>query len=255
MENLKRKIKENKAITLIALVITIVILIILASVAINMTLGNNGLFTRAKTAKEQYQNAQDYEETQIAKFSNDIDSYVGGERVSSEDLKKLQDALKYSGIAVSNMKFDEICEALKTKFTNPVNIYENGSFSKQMTCSKGTLTENSSNFTLLANYGGGYATLTSNNSIDFSNYKHLYMTYSLSSSRTDWLDYAEVSIGTEPELKDVVVQRTPGAGYGGYSVSNTTMMMDIPENTQGYLTIHINGSTSTLLTVNKIWVQ
>ena len=84
MEKLKEKMKENKAITLIALVITIVVLIILASVAINMTLGNNGLFTRAKTAKEQYQNAQDYEQTQIAKYSNEIDSYVGGGRGNIE---------------------------------------------------------------------------------------------------------------------------------------------------------------------------
>ena len=69
--------RNNKAITLIALVITIVVLIILAAVAINLSLGNNGIFNRAKTAKEQYQNAQDYEETGIAKVSNKIDDYIG----------------------------------------------------------------------------------------------------------------------------------------------------------------------------------
>ena len=57
-------------ITLIALVITIVVLIILATVAIQLSLGNNGIFNRAKTAKEQYQNAQDYESTEIAKMTN-----------------------------------------------------------------------------------------------------------------------------------------------------------------------------------------
>ena len=35
---------------------------------------------RAKTAKEMYVNAQDYEEAQIAKYSNEIDSYVGSGR-------------------------------------------------------------------------------------------------------------------------------------------------------------------------------
>jgi competence protein ComGC len=43
-------IKNNKAITLIALVITIVILIILAAVAINLTIGENGIIERAKQA-------------------------------------------------------------------------------------------------------------------------------------------------------------------------------------------------------------
>ena len=44
--------KNQKGITLISLVITIVILIILAGVAINMTLGENGIFTKAQEAKK-----------------------------------------------------------------------------------------------------------------------------------------------------------------------------------------------------------
>ena len=77
---MKKLLKEKKAITLIALVITIVVLIILAGVLINISLGNNGLFNKAKTAKEMYTNAQDYEEEQIAKTTNEIDSYVDGNR-------------------------------------------------------------------------------------------------------------------------------------------------------------------------------
>ena len=67
--------KKENAITLVALVMSMVILIILAGVAINITLGNNGIFNRAKTAKEQYQNAQNEEEIQLAKYSNEIDGY------------------------------------------------------------------------------------------------------------------------------------------------------------------------------------
>lgn len=44
--------KSVKAITLISLVITIVVLIILAGVAIYLSLNNNGIFIRAKEAKE-----------------------------------------------------------------------------------------------------------------------------------------------------------------------------------------------------------
>ena len=77
---MKRFVNGRKGITLIALVITIVVLIILASVAINLSLGENGLFTRAKTAKEEYSNAQGYEEEQIAKATNEIDSRIDGNR-------------------------------------------------------------------------------------------------------------------------------------------------------------------------------
>ena len=71
------KKEKERAITLIALVITIVVLIILAGVLINISLGNNGLFNKAKTAKEMYTNAQNYEETEIEKMTNNIDSHTG----------------------------------------------------------------------------------------------------------------------------------------------------------------------------------
>ena len=70
--------KKISGITLIALVITIVILIILAGVLVSLTLGNNGLFNKAKLGKELYANAQDYEDTQIAKTANELDNYVTG---------------------------------------------------------------------------------------------------------------------------------------------------------------------------------
>ena len=53
--NFKRR--SEKGITLVALVITIIILIILAGVSINALIGENGLIGRAKLAKEQYTNA------------------------------------------------------------------------------------------------------------------------------------------------------------------------------------------------------
>lgn len=43
--------KNNKGITLIALVITIIVLLILAGVSIAMLTGNNGILTQANTAK------------------------------------------------------------------------------------------------------------------------------------------------------------------------------------------------------------
>ena len=42
--------KQTRGITLVALVVTIIVLLILAGVAISLTIGNNGLFSRSKKA-------------------------------------------------------------------------------------------------------------------------------------------------------------------------------------------------------------
>ncbi len=58
------KTKEMKGITLVALVVTIVVLLILAGVSINLVLGNNGIITKAKEAAEKTAEAQEKEMTE-----------------------------------------------------------------------------------------------------------------------------------------------------------------------------------------------
>ena len=58
--------KNQKGITLIALVITIIVLLILAGVSIAMLTGENGLLTKAGTAKSQTNEAEAKEAVQIA---------------------------------------------------------------------------------------------------------------------------------------------------------------------------------------------
>lgn len=71
---------KNKGITLIALVITIVVLIILAGVVLNLGLGENGIFNKAKFASESYANEEEREKLEIAKSANEIDRIVEGSR-------------------------------------------------------------------------------------------------------------------------------------------------------------------------------
>ena len=68
--------RENKGITLITLVITIVLLIILAGIMVNIGLGENGLFTRAKDAKNKYMSAEKEEE----KMLNELYKQLGIEQ-------------------------------------------------------------------------------------------------------------------------------------------------------------------------------
>ena len=50
-------LKNKRGITLIALVITIIILLILASVSLNLVLGDNGIIERAQQALEKTEEA------------------------------------------------------------------------------------------------------------------------------------------------------------------------------------------------------
>ena len=52
------KTKEMKGITLIALVVTIVVLLILTGVGINLVIGDNGIITMAQKAKSEYEEAK-----------------------------------------------------------------------------------------------------------------------------------------------------------------------------------------------------
>ena len=47
--------KNNKGITIVALVVTIVVLLILAGVSINLALGNNGIIVKAREAQKNQQ--------------------------------------------------------------------------------------------------------------------------------------------------------------------------------------------------------
>ncbi len=54
----KNKFGESKAVTLIALVITIIVLLILAGVAIAMLTGDNGIISKAMQAKNKTEDAR-----------------------------------------------------------------------------------------------------------------------------------------------------------------------------------------------------
>ena len=87
----KSKKKKNSGITLIALVITIIVLIILAGVSINLVLGNNGIITRARDARNNYQKAVAEEETALKDLDKLIDETTGSSGGdTTKDITKYQ---------------------------------------------------------------------------------------------------------------------------------------------------------------------
>ena len=72
------KNKQEKGITLIALVVTIVVLLILAGVSLSLVIGNDGIMKRAKEAKNRYAEAQTNDEKQLNELANGIDEMETG---------------------------------------------------------------------------------------------------------------------------------------------------------------------------------
>ena len=83
---MKTKFKENKGITLIALVITIIVLLILAGVSIAMLTGENGILTQAQ--KSQTQTEIGEEKEQIGLAYNGAVTEKQSTDVTSDDLNK-----------------------------------------------------------------------------------------------------------------------------------------------------------------------
>ena len=69
---MKNKLNNQKAITLIALVITIIILLILASISIAMLTGENGILSKANKASEEYKRNAAEEKIKIAIMSYQV---------------------------------------------------------------------------------------------------------------------------------------------------------------------------------------
>ena len=72
---MKKTFKNSKGITLVALVITIIILLILAGISIS-ALTNTGIFQKAKDAKQKSENAALDQNTKLDEYENEIDKYI-----------------------------------------------------------------------------------------------------------------------------------------------------------------------------------
>ena len=110
--------KKNKGITLIALVITIIILLILAGISISMLTGQNGILNRAQEAKVKNEKSQAQEEVTIALNYLQIENETSSTTLTQENKRKiLEDELKKSakdstviisgnGYKVNHRKYD-----------------------------------------------------------------------------------------------------------------------------------------------------
>ena len=80
-----------KGITLVALVVTIIVMLILSGVAINLSIGEEGIFKKAKEAVELYKNASVNEKEQIEELAEVIEENIDLRISNKEELEGFRD--------------------------------------------------------------------------------------------------------------------------------------------------------------------
>ena len=83
---MKKQMKRNRGITLIALVVTIVVLLILAGASISMLTGENGIITQAQNAKLETRAGNVREEVDLWKTENALRKTNNEEQISKETM-------------------------------------------------------------------------------------------------------------------------------------------------------------------------
>ena len=78
IKSVRKNIMAERGITLLALIITVVIMIILAAVTINVTLGDGGLVDQAKWAAEKTANSTKTEQEQLDDVASQINDIIAG---------------------------------------------------------------------------------------------------------------------------------------------------------------------------------
>ena len=113
--------RQTAGITLIALVITIIVLIILAGVTLNMLLGENGIINRTKTAKEQNDKATATETMNLKITNVQMSKYAEKQRMPT--LKELADNFCEDDDFQYVQETSEVASLTKITSNNPTSIY------------------------------------------------------------------------------------------------------------------------------------
>ena len=99
--------KANKGITLIALVITIIVLLILAGVSIATLTGEHGILTQANNAKERTEKAKEEEEGILDRYNEFIEEKVGNLKGTIQETEDTKPYLPKDSMIIEGTDLDE----------------------------------------------------------------------------------------------------------------------------------------------------
>lgn len=84
-----KPLTSNSAITLVALVVTIIVLLILAGVTLNMVMGENGIIEKARMAKMETNKAQEDENKKLLDLEEKLEVNTTREENTSQSKRKI----------------------------------------------------------------------------------------------------------------------------------------------------------------------
>ena len=104
-------LKSNKAITLVALIITIIVLLILAGVSLSMVLGDNGLINKAQSSVNRYQESYVNEQNLL----NEIENYLNKKSQTEKKQYFIGQSVNLNGYDFYVIEIDETSITLLCK--------------------------------------------------------------------------------------------------------------------------------------------
>lgn len=170
--------KGNNGITLVALVVTIVVLLLLAGISLNLVLGKNGIISRAQEAKEITQNKYEKEQQDLADLDDEM---FMGERISATPEDVLEGKTYYKEnekLSTGTMKNNE---------------------DKDVTINPGE------SYTIPEGYHSGEGTVTADGITDFT--PGTATADNISEGKTAWVNGQKIT-GTGTDVKTAYTQGT-----------------------------------------------
>ena len=139
-------LKQNKGITLVALVITIIVLLILAGVSISLVVGDNGVLTQSQNAAKKTDLASANTALQLSLTSLNTNfmgevwtNNVNAELYENVTVAKLDSDLQKNGYYI--VKYNDTAYSATVAAANVASDDDEANLTKTITISQGTTTD------------------------------------------------------------------------------------------------------------------
>ncbi|MFR2535024.1 MAG: hypothetical protein ACLS95_07400 [Clostridia bacterium] len=165
------KMKKEQGITLVSLVVTIIILIILTGISINLTIGDNGIITKAKQAKQNITLAGEAEAIQLNQLYEEL--AASGQLTEDEESGKKDEIITLLQKKVEELQnqLDNLnslliqTNATDDKILSGYKAYSGGKLLTGTMANRGAITNNlnaGESYTIPEGYHNGGGKVTAN---------------------------------------------------------------------------------------------